>query len=513
MANINGLGNNYIEEYKEFGSKIIAENEQILRKAGIQPKIFNQDSSLNNSMQGLEVEKTDTKDNKVTEEDKKDNETSNDKSFQETTISKNNTTSKVRASGGIFNTVYKTGIKSNTVTDSLEDNSSVEVEEFMSSLEETNGNDDNDDLEDFMATEYKDGLHLNGGGYVYYENGSTSLTESVNASLSGSYKSKNQKFSLSYGGAFEYENSTQKTGNNNEIKKDGCATLMGKYKTNKLTYAAGGSAFYYDNNTSMYNISAGAVLNDTGLAATLTRKILVARNDQGQKTVNNQTSFKVNIIKPKEAGDFPNVIPDIPSPSDMQQYDTLVNSEKQEVNALVSKKSESGLDVELSTSSDSDEYGLVYKHTFSYAKKQDKKEKNATLTPYIGAYDYHPNTQEGIKIRTGIEGNLDITTGSDITFHSTAIVDNKRIIQSGSRPLDTFMAVLDTTVNRKNLSASVSTGYISSGSDIKYSFITGKLNYQVKSSSISLVAGYQDCDLPAGSEKIFHTGMRYALTF
>ena len=41
MSGINDLGKNYLEEYKAFGAKVLSENEQILKKSGVTPPIFN----------------------------------------------------------------------------------------------------------------------------------------------------------------------------------------------------------------------------------------------------------------------------------------------------------------------------------------------------------------------------------------------------------------------------------------------------------------------------------------
>ena len=515
MSGINGLGNKNVEEYTKFGDKIIAENTEIMKKSGLPVTVFNQDLKLNNPIAGSPQKYTDNQEDNNKVDDKNDkNDKPKETLFEETSVAKNKTMSSLKVPNGILNTAYRKGLQENAMLGDTDDTDAVKMEELLSSLEETNGNDDNNDLEDFMATEYKNGLHLNGGGYTYYENGTDSSIQSISANLSGSYKNKNEKLSLSYGGMFEYSDKIQKQEDSHDKEKCGSAILMAKYKANKVTFAGGGMANIYDSNSGLYNIYVGAMHNSTGLAVTLTRKIQLAYDAEGEKVLNNETSVNVNILKPKQAGDFPNTIPDIPTPEETQQYDSLVESNKQEVKDITNdntKPSGLELDLELSTSEGSDEYGVVIKHCFTHNSKD--KQKFASLTPYIGAYDYHPDTQEGLKVRAGVEGDLDITTDNNTNIHTTAIIDNKRIMQSGSSPINTFMAVLDTSLNKNKLSANVSAGYINSGSDIKYSFVTGKLTYNMKNSSLAVVAGYQDCDLPSGDDKIFHTGLRYALTF
>ena len=514
MTYINGLGKNYVEEYKEFGEKILAESEQTLKKAGVSTPVFNAETE-NNMLEGYQMEHQDKTDNKKNDSIKKDDKNSND-TFESDEIMQNQTVMNVKSPDGVLNSLYKKSIKASAMNS---ETMSGDVGDAMDSLEDADGNDHLDDVAHFMETEFKQGVHLNGGGYIYNENGENTSTQSVTGNVTGSYKDKDGKFTVLYGGSFEYSKTTQKTDKLDDydgedgVNKSGNAIVIGKYKTGKMTYAAGGSAYMYDNNTQVYNIFASTAISKVALM--LNRKIQVATDAEGKRVTKNKTSVKVNILKPQQAGDFPNGTPELPTPSEMQQYDSAVETEKQEVDEVVNQKGEPtgfGVDLEISTTTDADEYGVVLKHT-SLLTKKDDKDKIITLTPYLGVYDYHPNSQEGLKIRTGAELNLDITTSNHVNFKATAIIDNKRIMHHGSSPKNTFMAVVDTSVSKKKLNADVSAGYINSSPDVKYLFVTGSIAYNIKHSSLSFIAGYQSSDVPTMEDKIVHLGARYVVNF
>ena len=518
MTYINGLGKNYVEEYKEFGDKIIAENGEILKKAGVTPLIFNGDIKAN-PMEGLKVEHT------IDDEKKEDEEKSDDtkkKSYKPTSIEENRTISNVKLPYGPLNTMYKRSIKEdveNSQSSSEDSDDSGDVGEANNSLLKTDGNDDNDDLKNFIETDFEQGVHINGGGYVYHEQCNDSNTNSINANVMGSYKSKNDRVTVLYGAALEYTDTQQKSDDEDSqngtsgTNKNGSAMIVAKYEKDNKIFAGGGSVYAYDNNTQLYNIYAGAGL--FGTAVTLWRKIQVTKDSEGKTITSNQTDVKFNVLKPKKAGNFPNTVPDLPTPSETQEYDQLVEQEKQEVDDVVNQKGEYGfgLDLEVSAKSNADVYGLVLKHT-SRLTKQDDTNKIITITPYVGAYDNHDNSQEGLKLRVGVVGDLDITTANGINITSKAVVDNKRIMQPGSSPQNTFMASLDTTVKKDKLSVNVSGGYINSNNEVGYAFITGNATYTMKRSSLSLVAGYQGLRLSQeDKDKIFHIGARYAVNF
>jgi len=240
----------------------------------------------------------------------------------------------------------------------------------------------------------------------------------------------------------------------------------------------------------------------------------VTRRESGEKSVDKKTNVKINLLKPKTAGEFPNIIPDIPTVSQTSELDYTVNEEKQDISNLVGKDLKKGFsfDLDMSTSADCDEYGVIVKYS-SFYTKQDNKQLTLSATPLVGVYDYHPSSNEGLKVRAGVQGDLDITTDNNLNIHSTAIVHNNRIMQCGSSPINTFMTTFDTSVSKNNLSASVSAGYINSSSLAKYSFVTGSLEYKIKKSSVSISAGYQNYEIIDDKDKIFHIGTRYAVNF
>ncbi len=507
MTYIKSLGQNSVEEYKKFGEKILAENEQILKKAGVTPTIFD-NNQTDNSTIPLPSEALDNK----TEDKSKSKKTDNKKTYEETPIEENGTLNDIKASSGTLNTIYKRILRRYNRTE--DDDSKNNYHEYTSSLEVTDGKDVNDDLADFFGKNYKKGVHINGGGFAYLEEGKISSVYSLNGNVSGSYKDENEKLTLLYNGSFEYENEkTKENGTETSgAQKNGSALFLAKYKADKLTFGGGGSAYFYDNDTKLYNIYAGATHNASGITLTLDRKIQVAKGVDGNNIVENQTDVKVNIIKPKDAGDFTNTVPDIPTPEKTKAADSLVESEKAEVKDIVTKNAKKGfgLDLILSSASNADEYGAVAKYAAYY--KKDENLKMATEA-YLGLTDYHPSTHEGIKIRTGAIGNLSYTTDNRMNLSATAIIDNKRIIQPETGPQNTFMATLDTSVNKDKVAVTVSTGYINSNSDVKHFFVTGSLAYRMKNSMVAVTTGYQDCDISAEEDKIFYTGLRYAVKF
>ena len=548
MSYINGLGKNHAAEYKEFGEKILAENKKILERAGVTPPLFNNDLEPDNA--GLVFKRTQVLSEDVDDDDDDDDEKKKKSSYKPSSISKNSTLTDVRSSAGMKNTVYKNSIKSSNMVDKGSDDPSPSLDEFNESLETSNGRNDNDDLADFLSREYENGLHLNGGGYAYYEKNNESTNTSFVANVTGSYATKNGKFSLSYGGSFEYavnndniipevesasankpstdstqtktraEDSAQtpsQPADNNTNKSDdksGNAILMAKYKDKNLTYAAGGTANLYDNNTRLYNIYAGVMHNSTGIAATLRRKIEVSFDANG-KFVDNQTDVKLHLLKPKKAATPTDVAPELPTPDETKEYEGLVKTDKQEVEEIAEAGQGAygfGLNLKLATAQTADEYGAEVKYTALLTKKND--ENNVlTITPYTGLYDYHPSTNEGIKVRTGVIATIDSKINNDLSISSQAIIDNKRIMQGGSSPKNTFMAVLDTGVNYKNLSVTTSIGHINSNSEVKYSFINGSVRYIMKKSELSGEIGLQKYSYGDTDNNIFHAGVRYAVNF
>lgn len=505
MTHIKGLGQNYVEEYKKFGEKILAENEQILKKAGITPTIFDEEQTNNRTI----PLPTETSDDKTKDKVKK---TTSKKTYEESALEENTTFNDVKATSGALNTIYKRILKKYNRTNS--NDSKNNYQEYTYTLESTDGNDDNDDLADFLSKNYKEGLHINGGGFAYLEKGEISSVYSLNGNVAGSYKDKNGKLTLMYSGAVEYENekSTEDGTEQSGSEKNGNALFLAKYKAEKLTYGGGGSANFYDNDTQQYNIYAGATHNTSGITLTLKRKIQVAKSPEGDSIIENQTDVKVSIIQPKDAGEFPNTVPDIPTPEKTKEADSLVESEKEEVKDIVTKNEKKGfgLDLILSTASNADEYGAIAKYATFYNKGDNLKMAAET---YLGLSDYHPSTDEGLKVRIGAVGNIDYTTDNKMNISSTAIIDNKRIMQPGSGPQNTFMATLDTTVKNDKVAVTVSTGYINASSDIKHLFVTGTLGYKMKNSMVAVTAGYQDCDISSEKDKILYTGLKYAVKF
>lgn len=512
-------GRDYTEEYRRYSENVLAQSRETLKKAGINPPVFDKKNQQSNK----------TTEDSASNTPETVSNFSEDNIYSEVSLSKNKNLNDFRTSNGVLNTAYKSGIKANNTAGSNNDTTtSQSLNEFLSSMENADGKDDNDDIVDFMETEFKDGFHINGGGYTYYENGEKSSTNAVSANIMGSFKTNNNKFSLLYGGSFEYENTKQKssqdtTDNATSIgaNKDGNALLMAKYKDTKFTYAGGATAYVYSNNTELYNVYAGISHNDSNIAATLRRQIQVSRNNAGERVIDNKTSVKMNILKPKTAEDFPNVVPEIPTVKETSDLDNNVNTAKQNVNNLVSSDWQKGFsfDVDISTSSDSDEYGVIGKYA-TYATKKDSKQPYLSVKGFLGLYDYHPNSQEGIKVWTGAKGDLNITTDNNVNISSSAIVSNNRIMQGGASPINTYMTILDTTVSKNKWSASVSAGHINTNSQIKYSFITGGLEYKMKNSSLSFKAGYQNYEMTGDGEsvvndkdKIFHVGARYAINF
>lgn len=511
MTYIHNSENNYAIEYQKFGEKILAENKEILKKAGVVPQIFNADTKTENSSVGLVVEKKhDDKNKKYKKEQQDDSENIAE------TVFDNKTISEVKSSKGILNTILKETIRAAGYAQNRKDSEDTSVDksqEFMSYLKETNGKDDNDDLENFICSEYEDGLHINGGGYAYYETCSDSSTEATSANFAGTYKSKNKKLTLSYGGSFEYsKNIDKKESEQKTVNSNSNAIFMAKYKAKDMIYAGGGSANIYDNDSKLYNIYAGT-MHKSGLSATLVREIQVTLDEFGERVINNRTNVKLNILKPKKAGNPSNIIPEIPSPEKTKELDNLVSEDKQEVNNIANTQGYGlGLNLELATSNDADEYGVELTYPSLLTKKDDQTKKIA-VTPFLGVYDYHPSTNEGLKIRAGVLGALEYNTNSNINISSTAIIDNKRIMQPGSQPANMFMTTLDTNVSKNKFAATVSAGYINSNMDIDYLFVTGNLEYKMKKSKLSMHAGYQVCNMDDSKDEICHLGVGYELNF
>ncbi len=499
------LGKNYSDEYEEYGKQIISENKQLLKKAGIKSPVFDNDLKTENT--GLVIEKTETDENKDNDKIEKNNKKT---TFKESSISKNSTIHDVTSSTGMLNTIYKNSQKAYGTMPSDKIDDALDIDEFTNSLEESNGSDQNDDMAEFLSRDYEKGYHINGGGYTYYEEDSNLSTTAVAANITGSYKSKDERLTLSYGGSFEYSNHREfsdKTLENDN--KSGNAILMAKYKAKDFTYAAGGIGNFYDDDSEQYNLYGGIMHNNTGIAATVRRNIFVSHDANGT-SIKNKTDIKLHILKPKPAEEKNNA-PESPSPESTKKYESHVRDNAQEVESIADEEGYGfGMNLKLTSATDSDEYGIQLKYASLITKKNDKKNK-IVLTPYIELDDYHPNTDEGLKIRTGIIGKLAYSTDNNLNISAEAILDNKRIIQPGSNPEDTFMAVLDSTVSKNRISASVSTGYINSNSNIKYSFITGKLKYTMKNSSLTFGIGQQSYNDSSSKNKVFHTNLEYAI--
>ena len=500
MTYIKDTGRKYTEEYKKLCEKVNEENKQTLKKAGVTPSIFEEKQTNNSSLL------LSTKDS-VSKSGAESKQKSETKTYEETPVEEIATLNDIKASSGALNTIYKRTLRAyNSAND---DDTKNNYHEYTSSLEETNGKDVNDELADFFTKNYKKGLHINGGGLAYLEEGKISSVYSVNGNVSGSYKDKNEKLTLLYNGSFEYESEKSKENGTekNEVQKNGNALLLAKYKTDRLTFGGGGSAYFYDNDTKLYNLYAGATDNRSGITLTLNRKIQVVNN-----TIENQTDVKVNVIQQEDAEDFSNTIPDIPTPEKTKEAESLVSKEKEEVKDIVTKdyKKGFGLDLILSSASNADEYGAIAKYAVFYKKDENLKMGAAS---YLGLSDYHPSSHEGIKFRSGTVCTVNYTAENKTDIKAVAVIDNKRILQPGNPPQNTFMVALDTTVKKDKFAVSVSTGYINSNSDVKHMFVTGSLEYKMKKSMLAVTAGYQDCDISSEQDNIFYSGIRYAVNF
>ena len=522
MSGINDLGKNYLEEYKAFGAKVLSENEQILKKSGVTPPVFNTVPKSNDTSVGLVLERTQKEDDKKknSEEDTNDCEL-----FEKTSILKNSTLMDVRSSAGKMNTVYKNSIKAKNIdSNNQTSNSFSGTKAFSETLEELNGKDNNDDMAEFMSREYDNGLHVNGGGYVYYEKSDDGTSNSVTANVIGTYKTNNEKLTLSYGGSFEYDIKNSVSNQNGDYvqsqngfgSKSGNTVFMAKYKAEDFTYAVGETSNFYESDTKLYHVYTGIMHNESGIAATLIRKIEVTAAEDGNH-IENKTNVKLHLLKPKKAEKQDNIAPQMPSPAETAELRNIVQKNKQEVGEInINKGYGFGMDLKLASSQDADEYGVEVTYSSLLTKKSDKNNV-VSITPYIGAYDYHPNTNEGLKVRTGIIGKLESKVGSDFNISSQLIIDNKRIMRNELHPANTFMVSSDTTVSKNKFRATVSAGHINSNSEVKYYFIIGDFEYTMKNSAISANIGYQDYSYDGGNEnsknKVFHTGLRYTVNF
>ena len=417
MSGINDLNTNYAEEYKAFGEKVLSENEKTLKKVGITPPpLFSKkDDDDDKKMMGLIVEKTTTEEQ---DNDTANNDEKNTDSVKKSSIPKNNTLSNVKSTSGMLNTVYKNSIKKGNFQAEGTDQELVsDVDDFSEDLEESDGKDDNDDFAEFMSDDYENGFHLNGSGYAYHEKSKNSSTQSFSAEVSGSYKSKNGKFTLSYGSSFEYSinkttfnyseeeqkateeldnidnanaaaldnadntqtntvpaNQTKiKTETEQQKNQSGNANIMAKYRDNTFTYAGGFEANIFNNNTEEYYIKGGVMHNSSGIAATIIRKIEVSRFEDGEKYVDNKMGVKLHLLKPKaaEKQDKPEL--EIPTPEKSTELINLVQDNAQEVSEIAGPKGLGfSVNLKLSTAQDANEYGADVAYTFLASKKQIK---------------------------------------------------------------------------------------------------------------------------------------------
>ena len=510
MSGITNISGKNTEDKNVHVQKSTAEIQKTEQKSRIIP-IVEEKNDTNTGFDTLTLKADDKAENNKEEKKKEESENFRNDLFKNTAFSK------TKNSSGLLNNAYKDYMSANGIVQNVKmrvsESSQLVMNEFLSTFEKSQGNDENDAIVDFLSEDIPKGYHLNGVLKTYYENGSDKAYESLNANIFNTYRKDN--LSVSAGGSYEYSKQTKP---DSQMSKSGNALLMAKLKQSKYTYALGGTANIYDDDSKLYNIYVGAMHNASNIAATLRRKITVTVDEYGEKQIVNNTDVKINLIKPKEKDELlndsktrnQNKSKKLTSeePSDLPPDETKDNVKKFDFNKF-------SLDVEFSTAEGDDSYGAVIKYTdlINFNKNQKYNENNLLLTPYVGVYDEHPDTEEGLKLKGGITGKYTVSLGNNFKASVDSNAVMSRIIRPSSQPIDTYAATLSGSLAKGKIAATIGAGYVQSEDSTKFTYLNGELDYTLKSSTISIEAGYEKHTALEQDSRTLHLATKYTINF
>ncbi len=444
----------------------------------------------------------------------------------------------------------------------------VELDNFIDAFESVDGGEDeNDKTADFMGDELPQGFHSVGQAYASASKSNTESSTDISASTFNTYRSKNGKFSIAFGGAYEYSKTVSQpdvddvdsdgtlnpdatVGNdaeertiplsrvaseiigelsseddtpmptvdsNKETERTVNAFVMGKYDFGKYVTAAGGNVSSFDGNT-RFTINAGVLHKDSGIAGTFRRQILVMKDPvTGERITKNITNVKLTVVDTVKKVEV--------TSEDDEKVDNAVVAEENmpkeespENNELVASDNNEfetrygfGVDLELDANPESDQYGAMFK--YSAALLKNSKNSDAVITPFVGLYDVHPNKNEAFKVSAGVLGQYSTKIHNNTMFDLTAYVVNHRTMQHGNSPMNTFMAVVDGSLTNKDWDVSLDGGYINTNNTIKLAYVSCGIEYRMKNSSVRLGAGFSHTNSFGDIENERHIGVSYKYRF
>ncbi|MBP3821512.1 hypothetical protein J6G99_07715 [bacterium] len=485
------FGTDYALEFKNKWEKNVNNTKQALESNGI--SIFTQ-------KQIPQLETKHSKENKNTEIKK-------NKKFEKSF-------SKIKDSTHVLNKSYSNALTFNNTPSTLDDETkktrqNAEFSEFFNNIEETDkGQDENDKTVDFMKQDFQKGFHSSGEITTLYEKDNEHNSISLSASSFNTYKSKNEKLSTAFGGSYEYEK--ERTADNSEnIKKNVNAYIMAKYDSNKFIVAGGGSANIYDKDTQLYTINAGAMHKDSNIALTMKRQIVKTNNG-----IENETNLKLTLV---------NNDTDVNKEQNIEESNTIDNEAYNEIHQDLDKmksildkninKNGLGVDLELNTSSSSDEYGVTVQYSRVLKKTTCKSDKKFSITPFAGVYDAHPNTDEAFKFSTGVLGEYTLKKSNGLNIDATLYAINNRTVQSGNRPINSFMISLDANAKKGKWNTNLNTGYINTNNNIKLSYISTEIERRTEKTSICFNSTITHSNMYGEANDDLQIGVKYSYNF
>ena len=248
---------------------------------------------------------------------------------------------------------------------------------------------------------------------------------------------------------------------------------------------------------------------DSNIALTMKRQIVKTNNG-----IENETNLKLTLV---------NNDTDVNKEQNIEESNTIDNEAYNEIHQDLDKmksildkninKNGLGVDLELNTSSSSDEYGVTVQYSRVLKKTTCKSDKKFSITPFAGVYDAHPNTDEAFKFSTGVLGEYTLKKSNGLNIDATLYAINNRTVQSGNRPINSFMISLDANAKKGKWNTNLNTGYINTNNNIKLSYISTEIERRTEKTSICFNSTITHSNMYGEANDDLQIGVKYSYNF
>ena len=521
MGKINGI-ENYSEQYKEYGDKVLENAKTTLNKIGIE--VFPQKSKENENIDSCVIINT-----KKTESDIKNNKEKDSK--------KNNNTQWVRESLPTSNNImsissklktcsvnalgYKTLVQQNNESqDSSSDDEVYDTYDIKNAESDvsnvntiSNASDDEGNgnpLQTFFEKEVNEGFSSSNFAGTNYEKDITqgASNQDINIYSDNLYHKNNT--SIIFGGTANINYKQENEAGMSE-KFEYNAYAYGKYKTPQITYGAGVMQTENDS-TNNINISIGGMHNDTGIYGIIQKDItrIPGLPTQTNTNINIGIGKASGMLDPDEYNKKNTSIEEISDIDDKAQSVESKESGAFEINLDdAGKPSTTIVNLIISDTDKNKEYGIKGGYIFRYTTK---KQNYSFVMPYGQISNTSVDSNEGARLILGANAGQKANLVHGWEIKTKGVIEASRSVVTGSSPSDYVLANVNFKASKKDFDGEISAGGYCTNTRAFCKYIEAKIKYNVNDSlTLGLKGGYADSKFDTDSNRMYQiaAGVHY----